>query len=73
MESQIKLLAEARGYKTPEALSKDLKMTRATVKMTRATVANIWTGDVRKRQFETMFAVARLLNVPMEDLVTINE
>jgi transcriptional regulator with XRE-family HTH domain len=66
MESQIKLLAEARGYKTPEALSKDLKMTRATV-------ANIWTGDVRKRQFETMFAVARLLNVPMEDLVTINE
>lgn len=66
MESQIKILAEARGYKTPEALSKDLKMTRATV-------ANIWVGDVSKRQFETMFAVARLLNIAMEDLVIINE
>jgi transcriptional regulator with XRE-family HTH domain len=66
MESQIKFLAEARGYKTPEALSKELAITRATV-------ANIWTGDVGKRQFETMFAVARLLKVPMEDLVAIDE
>ncbi len=66
MESKIKTLAEAQGYKTPEALSKKLAIARTTV-------MNVWTGDVSKRQFSTMFAIARLLKVPMEDLVTINE
>ena len=66
MESKIKTLAEAQGYKTPEALSKKLDIARTTV-------MNIWTGDVSKRQFSTMLAVARLLNVAMEDLVTIDE
>lgn len=66
MESKIKILAEAQGYKTPEALSKKLDIARSTV-------MNIWTGDVGKRQFSTMFAVARLLDVAMEDLVIINE
>lgn len=66
MQSKVKALAEAQGYRTPEALSKKLDIARTTA-------MNIWTGDVSKRQFATMFAVARLLNVPMEDLVFINE
>ncbi len=64
MESKVKILAEAQGYKTPEALSKKLDIARTTV-------MNVWTGDVSKRQFATMFAVAQILGVAMEDLVEV--
>jgi DNA-binding Xre family transcriptional regulator len=63
MESKIKSIAQDQGYKTPEALSKKLDIARTTV-------MNIWTGDVSKRQFSTMYEVAKLLGVAMEDLVS---
>lgn len=61
MQSNVETLAKAKGYKTPEALSKQTGLTRSTL-------YNIWTGDVGKRQFETMAIIAEVLGVQMEAL-----
>ena len=61
MQSKVKQLARGKGFNTPEALSKKTGLTRSTL-------YNIWTGDVGKRQFQTMFIIAKVLQVPMEDL-----
>lgn len=62
MKSRIKELAQERGIMRPEHLSK-------LVGLTKSTIYNVWTGNIGKRQFETMYQIARALDVPMEALI----
>lgn len=61
LQSRVKILAQEQGYKTPEALSKPLGLTRSTI-------YNVWTGDISNRKISTLFLIADLLNVPMDHL-----
>lgn len=61
LQSRVKILAQEQGYKTPEALSKPLGLTRSTI-------YNVWTGDIANRKISTLFLIADVLNVPMDQL-----
>ena len=65
MQSKIRDLARAKGFMHPEHLSRETGLTRATL-------YNVWTGDVSKRQFETMATIAKALGVTMEDLFEVS-
>ena len=66
LRSKIKELAEERGFKRPEDLSKKTELTRSTL-------YNVWDGDIGSRQYKTMLIIARVLGVSMEDLAESNE
>ncbi len=61
MPSVIGIIAQEQGYSTPEALSKKTNLTRATI-------YNVWKGDISRKQFGTMVIIAKALNVAIADL-----
>jgi DNA-binding XRE family transcriptional regulator len=65
-ESKIGKLAIEAGYKNPQALSYDARITRATI-------YNIWRGDIINMRLGTAIKIANVLNCNIEDLYTENE
>lgn len=61
MKSQVKILAEQKGIKNPQALSYKAQITWPTAK-------NAWTGDLSKVHAETMLKLMLALNCQFEDL-----
>ena len=61
VNSKVGELAAAAGYKNPQGLSYD-------VRLTRATLYNVWRGDIKNMRLETAIRIALVLGCKLEDL-----
>lgn len=65
MNSKIGRLAKERGFKNPQALSYEARITRETIN-------NIWTaGDIKNTRIGTLHKIACALGVKITDLYEI--
>lgn len=61
ISSKVGQLSAAAGYATPQALSYEARLTRATI-------YNVWNGDIRHMRLETAIKLARAWRCGIEEL-----